>query len=215
MAVIKQQGSDEAAAGVPGPKATDAQKLAWVERQGAPLDEQGGLVLRAVFPAVMGAYYDRVRRRILKWGVDPHQAEDILQDVFMELFDRVKRCGVQPNLRGLIGRITKGNLLHHARDLRDTPESVVLPSSGSMLPESAVDLERAVDYRALARVLLHLLSPMRRRVVDLCILSDKTDEEAALVLGLKEGTLKSMLAAARRELLEHARRRLPKSQRKT
>jgi RNA polymerase sigma-70 factor, ECF subfamily len=213
--VTTQERTEQAAAGVPGPEATAAEKLAWIERHGAPLDARGVAVLREVFPAIMGSYYRRVYRHIVKWGVRPPVVEDILQDVFMELFDRVARSGVQPNLRGMIGRITKGQLLHHVRTLQRTPESVALPSSGSALPESAPDLDRAVDYRALARRLLPELSPVHRIVVVACILADKTDAEAALALGISEGTLKSLLVAARRELRALAGPLVPQSQRET
>lgn len=207
-----QEPTEETTTAAPGPEATVEAKLAWIERTTTALDERGAAVLGEVFSPIVDAHSRRVWRRILTWGIAPEEAEDVMQDVFLELFNHIRHQGAQPGLRRILDRITKGHLLHHARDRRSEPESVALPSSGSALPESEPDVDRAVYHRALARRLLPELSEIHRAVIELCILGDKTDPEAAAILRIPEGTLKSLLAAAKRELRKLAMRWVPPSQ---
>jgi RNA polymerase sigma-70 factor (ECF subfamily) len=201
-------------AGVPSPKATAEEKLAWLERTQGALDARGIALVHEVFDPILRAYGKRVYWRIVRWGVPPTDAEDVLQDVCITLYSHVARYGVQGNLRALFNRIARGRLSHYSRTQERTPESVCIPSSGSALPESEPDIDRAIDYRALARRLMPELCATHRVVVQLCILDEKTDAEAAAMLGIPEGTLKSQLRAAKRELRALASPLLPESQRK-
>lgn len=92
--------------------------------------------------------------------------------------------------------VTKGLLLHDARDRREAPESVCIPSSGLSVPMSGPSISRQLDIRATIQRLLPELSERQRAVVQTVMLEQKTHKEAARVLDLKEGTLKSLLNAA-------------------
>ncbi|APR80853.1 RNA polymerase sigma-70 factor, ECF subfamily protein [Minicystis rosea] len=199
--------------GAPSTDATMAEKLAFIEQSRAALDERGIAVLRDVFPTLMRAHYDKVWKRILKWGVAAAEAEDLLQDAFLALFHHLARQGAEPDVRTILRGITKGKLLHHKRDRRSMSDVVGLPSSGSSLPETPPDVERAVDLRALAKRLLPELSEAQRAVVERVILGGQTHVEAAAALGLPEGTVKTHLLAAKRVLFMHAVPWLPPSQR--
>jgi DNA-directed RNA polymerase specialized sigma24 family protein len=108
--------------------------------------------------------------------------------------------------------VAKGKLLHDARARRRAPPSVCLPSSGSALPESAVDVERAIDLRTVARDFVRELSGEHQAVVEKVLLQD-TVAVAAGELRLAEGTVWSRLRAAVAELHARAAPWLPPSQR--
>jgi predicted DNA-binding protein (UPF0251 family) len=68
------------------------------------------------------------------------------------------------------------------------------------LPEAAMKMQETNDWRPLLDRELSLLPKKYRSAVILCDLEGRTRKEAACQLGLKEGTLSSRLATARRML---------------
>ena len=88
--------------------------------------------------------------------------------------------------------------------MRPLPGGLVssMPSSGSALPESEVDLPRAIDFRNAVRTLLPQLSTEQRAVVQKAILDELSDAETAEALGLAVGTVKTRRRLALRTLRE-------------
>jgi RNA polymerase sigma factor (sigma-70 family) len=189
------------------------EKIAWLDTCRAALDAHGLAVLDEVFAPFMLRHYDKIRRRARRWGVPKDQARDFVQEVFIAFHGRVRDHGVKRSLLTTLNIVARGELLHDARARRGAPESVCLPSSGS-LPESSVDVERAIDLRTLARRFVHELPEKHQAVVNKMLLEDKTAAVAAEELGLAEGTVSSRLRAAVRLLRARAAPWLPQSQRK-
>jgi len=202
----------EGAIGAPTRDAPIDEKIAWLDACRTGLDAQGLALLDEVFPLFMRRHYGKVRRRALRWDVLEADVPDLVQDVFFAFHGRVREHGVKRNLLTTLNIVARGKLLHEARARRRTPTSVCLPSSGSALPESSVDLVRAIDLRT-ARSFLHELSAAHRAVVEKIILEDKTSRAAAVELGLHEGTVLSRLRAAVRQLRARTAPWLPQSQR--
>jgi RNA polymerase sigma-70 factor (ECF subfamily) len=88
-----------------------------------------------------------------------------------------------------------------------------LPSSGSEKPTSEREVETVLDLRELERVVFEALNPDQRGVVETVIQDELSHPEAAAVLDIPEGTVKSRVLAAKQRILEIAKRILPKSQR--
>ena len=103
--------------------------------------------------------------------------------------------------------------MDYLRARRRAPVSVALPSSGSEKPRSDGNVERLLARRELTHRLLEQLSPEHRIVIETVLLNGLTHDDAAAVLGLPEGTVKSRLLAAKRELWTLMERMLPPSQR--
>ena len=101
------------------------------------------------------------------------------------------------------------------RAQKRSPFSIGLPSSGSEKPRSQPDVERALDFQEVARRIFSHLSPEHQEVIDKVVLKGLTHSDAAAVLGMPEGTLKSRLIAAKRALLATAEPLLPASQRES
>ena len=93
------------------------------------------------------------------------------------------------------------------------PALIGLPSSRSEKPRSQADVERALHFQQLAQRILSQLSPEHQEVIDKVILKGLTLTEAAAVLEMPEGTLKSRFMAAKRALLAATEPLLPPSQR--
>lgn len=190
------------------------EKIAWLDTCRTALDARGLAVLDEVFGPFMRRHYGKVRRRALRWGVLEDDAPDLAQDIFFAFHGRVREHGVKRTLLTTLNIVTRGRLLRNARDRRRAPPSVCIPSSESALPESSVDVARAIDLRT-ARSFVHELSEPHQAVVKKVILEDKTVAVAAWELGLPEGTVWSRLRAAVGLLRERTGPWLPQSQRKT
>ena len=152
--------------------------------------------------------WDYLRRR----GFQVAEVEDLVQDTFMTFYEHVLGGGFPAEIGGFLRAIVHGKLLNHVRGQRRSPCSVCLPSSGSEPPRTGPDLERAIDLRTLLTLALDRLTAEHRKVVELVILSGLSHPEAAKILDVPEGTLKSRVLAAKKALLEEVMSILPPSQ---
>jgi RNA polymerase sigma-70 factor, ECF subfamily len=106
-------------------------------------------------------------------------------------------------------------LSNRIRGQQRDPVSVGLPSSGSEPPRTPRDLDRAMDFERVAPQMLALLTDDQRDVVELVLIELLSHSEAADVLGIALGTVKSRVMAAKHRMLELLEQLLHPSQRKT
>lgn len=172
------------------PPRSDAE-AALIERA-ARDPEAFGVLYRRHFGAVAGLLYRRTG--------DAALAEDLAADTFLaawKVMDRYRATGVP--FRAWLLRIATNRANAHAR--RERVRRRVLGLLGASRPVSGDDARDAV-HRALA-----CLGGEHQGVVSLVYLEGLSVEQAARVLALPEGTVKSRLhrarAALRRELERH------------
>jgi RNA polymerase sigma-70 factor (ECF subfamily) len=177
------------------------------------LSASEALLLREVFPEIAASHRDQVWSWLRRRDVLGPEAEDLMQETFLALYNHILEHGFPDSLAAMLQRITAGKLLNHRRTRGRAPESLGLPSSGSEKPRSGPDAERTLALRELAWRLVDQLSPEHQSVVEAVIFEGLSHRAAADVLALPEGTVKSRLIAAKRELLALAERLLPPSQR--
>jgi RNA polymerase sigma-70 factor (ECF subfamily) len=189
------------------------ERLAQLVLRRSKLSDEEAALLREVFPDIVAAHYDLVWNLLRKRGLDSHEAEDLLQEVFITLHNHILETGFVATLPGMLHALTNGMVLNHARVQKRVPFSVGLPSSGSEKPRSQLDVERALHFQEVARHIFSQLSPEHQEVIEKVVLNGLTHTDAAAVLGIPEGTLKSRLIAAKRALLAAAEPLLPASQR--
>ena len=153
-------------------------------------------LLREVFPEIVAAHYDQVLNFLRSRGLDSHEAEDLLQEVFLTLHSYLLEKGFVDNLPAMLHSFTKGQFLNHVRARRRSPLSIGLPSSRSEKPRSQADVERALHFQQVAQRIFSQLSPEHQEVIDKVIRKGIALAEAAAVLEMPEGTLKSRFMAA-------------------
>lgn len=149
-------------------------------------------------------YFHPVYNNAVKITRDHAIAEDILQDVFVTLWE--KRSSIDP-ARSLAGWLF---VLCYNRSInilkRRLRESVIyrqLPAPA----ETGADMEEEIKFGAQWNILenaMSHLSPQRRRVFELCKLQGKTYEEAATELHISKYTVKEYLSAALVSIREYS-----------
>jgi RNA polymerase sigma-70 factor (sigma-E family) len=141
----------------------------------------------AEFVAYFTAQVVRLRRLAYALCDDWHLAEDLVQHTFLKLYRRWRRVS-SDTLDAYARRILVNAYLTHRRDRR-REQVVAEPPDRTATTADAVT---SIDIgRALAA-----LPPRRRALIVLRYLEDVSVAEAAVLLGIAEGTVKSQTAKA-------------------
>jgi RNA polymerase sigma-70 factor (ECF subfamily) len=138
----------------------------------------------------------RVRRRC----ADPDVVDEVVQDTFLTVWRSASRYSGSGDVAAWIWGIAIRTLLHRLRPRKSVLQRITqLRHEHDVSAEEAVleRLEHSDAGRALAR-----LSPELRAVVQATVLDGLTTREAATLLGIPAGTVKSRMSRARTELKE-------------
>lgn len=198
---------------VPASEEERGERLAELVLLRRPLDPDEAMDLRATFPVVMDTHYDTVWRYLCRRGVHEAAAEEIVLDVFMAFYQQVVQEGFRDRIPATLLGIARGKLLNHRRGEHRDPVSVGLPSSGSLPLPSGPGAESGEDRRRLLPQVRAALSDIHWAVVEALIVYEYTQEEAAELLDIPLGTVKSRLRAAMELLPGILEKLLPPSQR--
>lgn len=164
----------------------------------------------------LGRLYERHHRRVFNvaWRVlgDWGQAQDVTQDVFLHLAERISSFRGEAGLTSWIYRITVNRAIDARRRERRRPawrmgdaplEEVVRRPRGDAQPghDPGVGLDQDERERRIQDALARL-SPKLRAIVVLRYIEGLTYEQLAEVLGCARGTVKSRLNRAHAALQE-------------
>jgi RNA polymerase sigma factor (sigma-70 family) len=157
----------------------------------------------------------RVYRLAYRLTGNPHDAEDLTQDVFVRVFRSLHRF--QPGtFEGWLHRITTNLFLDSARRKQKIRFDGLVEGSADRLPstwpspsEALADADLDHDVAAA----LAALTPDFRAVVVLCDIEGMTYEEIASVLDVKIGTVRSRIHRGRAQLRAALAHRRPSGDR--
>ena len=160
----------------------------------------------SAFDALYQNYHLAVYRNILKLTKDPTAAEDILQEVFIRLWEKRKQLDPGQSVAGWLFVISFNLSVDYSRlKLR---EQVLHRKLFSETQELSADNYWKISekqYHLLEKAIAQL-TPQRRKVVKLCKLQGKTYEEAAVELNISRHTVKEHLSAAMISINEYVRK---------
>ncbi|HIT74579.1 MAG TPA: RNA polymerase sigma factor SigE [Candidatus Avipropionibacterium avicola] len=153
----------------------------------------------------------RVYRLALRLTGNPHDAEDLTQDVFVRVFRSLDRY--RPGtFEGWLHRITTNLFLDGARRKQRIRFDLMADDVDERVPArdpgpSQVLLDQDLDHDVAQA--LAALSPEFRAAVVLCDIEGLSYEEIADVLGLKLGTVRSRIHRGRSQLRTALAHRTP------
>jgi RNA polymerase sigma-70 factor (ECF subfamily) len=161
----------------------------------------------AAFARVFDAHRDRVFGQALRLIREPHEAEDVTALVFFEAWR--KRDSVRVVDGSILGwlLVTANNVVRNLARARRRHHALLdrLPK-----PENQADHADAVGERldqdardSQVRAALEQLSEMDQNIITRCVIEEYSTAEAAAVLGIPAGTVKSRLSRAKQRLGAH------------
>jgi len=137
---------------------------------------------------------------------DPEEAADLAQDIFIRLFETRKRWASVPEFMPWMFRVARNlavDFLRRRKVRRPAvsvaADEVALATDAAAGPEAQAIGE---SRRGLVRAALARISTLSREVLVLRDIHGLSVEEAARVLGVPTGTIKSRASRARAELAE-------------
>lgn len=149
-------------------------------------------------------FYGKMLGVCMRYARDRDSAEEMLQEGFIKVFDKLEGFDYKGSFEGWMRRIVANTAIDQIRKskkdpmLTDNDEDFKLGSEDRMVEQEE---QEALEIRAdLAMEAIQQLSPAYRAVFNLYVMEEYTHREIAEILGISEGTSKSNLAKAKMNL---------------
>ena len=162
------------------------------------------------FARLVNTYSPALYRLILRMLGDPQEAEDVLQETFIQAFRHIEQFEGRSKISTWLYRIATNQALMRLRkrepDFVSVDEPIEL-SNGEQLPRQLRDWCCLPESEFLSSEVqdrldeaIHTLSPALRAAFILRDLQDLSTREAAEILDISESAVKTRLLRARLEL---------------
>jgi RNA polymerase sigma-70 factor, ECF subfamily len=144
----------------------------------------------------------RVYRFVLRLVGNPAAAEDLVSEVFLDVWRHADRFEGRSTVSTWLLAIARFKGLS---SMRRKPEEELDEEAAGAIEDTSDDPEVAVqkmDKGAALRKCLQRLSQEHREVIDLVYYHEKSVEEVAKIIGIPEATVKTRMFYARKKLSE-------------
>jgi RNA polymerase sigma-70 factor (ECF subfamily) len=158
---------------------------------------------RAAIRVLFERYQVMVYRFVLRLTGDSASAEDIVSEVFLELWRHAARFEGRARLSSWILAIARNKAVSSMRGRSELPLD---DATAQAIPDEAATAEQSLDAAkrgALLRQCLTQLSPAHREIIDLVYYHEKSVEEVAAIVDAPAATVKTRMFYARKQLAQH------------
>lgn len=146
---------------------------------------------------VYDLYSSALLSKMLRMVKDTDVAEELLQDVFLKVWNSREKIDIERSFKSWIYAIAINTVYDHYRKLsRDARLQQELINQFSEIYQSADDDFIYEQRRELLEKALHEMPPQRLAVFKLCKLQGKSYQEAALELSISPSTVSNQLVQA-------------------
>lgn len=155
---------------------------------------------RLAMQVLFARHHVRVYRFVLRLVSDPGTAEDLISEVFLDVWRQAGRFESRSAALTWLLAIARYKALSA---LRKRTEQGLDEEAAHAVPDTADTPEEAIQKKDKSlRECLKSLSPEHREVIDLVYYHEKTVEEVAEIVGILENTVKTRMFYARKRLSE-------------
>jgi RNA polymerase sigma factor (sigma-70 family) len=147
-------------------------------------------------------YVSKMFMICMRYADNREDAEDILHDAFIKIFDNLSRFRGEGSLEGWIRRIVTTTAIKHYQ--KKNPIYPVTTIESAEIEEEEGFLEKLSAHYSMNDLLqlIQSLAPRYRMVFNLYVIDGYSHQQIAQTLNISEGTSKSQLSRAR-EILKN------------
>ena len=160
-------------------------------------------------------YYGKMMTVCLRYTNDKDTAQEILQDGFIKVFDKLNTFESSGSFDGWIRRIMANTALDSIRKNKRfnwVEENEVNTKDDYNDPLDSIEFEQEFELKAnVAMEAINELSPAYKTVFNLYVFENYSHKEIAEILGISEGTSKSNLAKAKMNLQKIINKKIVKT----
>jgi RNA polymerase sigma-70 factor (family 1) len=153
------------------------------------------------FSQLYRLYSERLYRNLLKLIKSEELAEEILQDVFVQLWEKRETIDIQYSFRSYLFRIGENRVYDFYRKVkRDQKLFAYLKAAAA---EHYTHIEEALLRQENTRLLqeaINILPPQRRLIFDYCKMQGKSYAEVSELLGISTSTINDHIVKATRTI---------------
>ncbi len=152
-------------------------------------------------------YHHALYIYILRFVKIPAVAEDILQDVFLKIWEIREHINPELCFNAYVYRITRNKVFKWLKRMARDEET-----RSWLMHQLQKDIETPhlqlqwKHYNSILLKAIHQLPPQRQRVFKLCREQGKTYDEAASELGISPNTIKEHMISAMKSIKDYVRR---------
>jgi RNA polymerase sigma-70 factor (ECF subfamily) len=157
---------------------------------------------RLAMQVLFARHQVRVYRFVLRLVGNPAVAEDLISDVFLDVWRQADRFEGRSAVSTWLLAIARFKALSA---MRRKPDEELDEDTAGAIKDTADDPEISVqkkDKGMALRKCLQALSPEHREVIDLVYYHEKSVEDVAKIIGIPEATVKTRMFYARKKLSE-------------
>ena len=165
------------------------------QQAAAATEAPEGVRVTVTFEDFFETESERLFRALLLVTHDSREAEDLMQEAFVRVWERWDRVGTLDNP---VGYLFKTAMNLHRSAIR---RAVVAAKRSLRLPAEHDPFERVIDRDEAVRSLT-ALTPRQRAAVIVTELLGYSTEEAGAILGIRPGTVRMLASQARAALQE-------------
>lgn len=157
---------------------------------------------RLAMQVLFARHHVKVYRFVLRLVSNPTTAEDLISEVFLDVWRQASRFEARSQVSTWLLAIARFKALSA---LRKRPEEELDDEKAAAIEDTADDPEVTAQKKDKSEVLrkcLAELSPDHREIIDLVYYHEKSVEEVAEIVGIPEATVKTRMFYARKKLAE-------------
>jgi RNA polymerase sigma-70 factor (ECF subfamily) len=157
---------------------------------------------KVAMQVLFARHHVRVYRFVLRLVRDQTRAEDLISEVFLDVWRQAGRFEARSAVSTWLLAIARYKALSA---LRRKPEEELDEEAAAAIEDPADNPEVALekkDKSAILRQCLTKLSAEHREIIDLVYYHEKSVEEVAEIVGIPENTVKTRMFYARKKLSE-------------
>lgn len=156
------------------------------------------------FEKLYKLYSIRILKKLISLVKDEEVAVELLQDVFLKLWEKRETLDTEQSLRPYLFRIAENKITDLFR--RTAYDKKLLAHLVAVSTELCYDTEEAIDLKdsqILLKQAISSLPPQRQKIFILCKIEGKSYEEVGALLGISAGTVNDHMVKAGRAIKKH------------